>query len=254
MKVRALIVDDERPARKKIRHFLDQDPEMEVIGECENGTQAVGFLRNSEADLIFLDVQMPLLDGFGVLKRTRDFLLPVVIFVTAYEEYAVKAFKASATDYLLKPFTRRRFEEALRKAKEQIKQKHHMGPVEEMIELLEKLQSKNNYLQRLAIKTDHGITLLPCAQIEWMESEDNYILVHAGKEVHMVRESMNAMERSLNPTRFLRIHRRFLVNVDRIVELLQHGECTIVLQNGTKLPVSRRFKEKVKRFLVQNET
>jgi two-component system, LytTR family, response regulator len=251
LKLSAVIIDDEKPARRKIRHFLELDPEIEVIGECENGHEALDFIRKTPADLLFLDVQMPLIDGFALLKRSRSGRFAAVIFVTAYDEYAVKAFEANAVDYLLKPFTRRRFEEALRKVKQQIWQKRNSEPAEQAIAVIKKLQEENRYLQHLAIKSNHGIALLQCERVDWMETEDNYILVHSGNRTHLIRESMNAMEQALDPARFLRIHRRIIVNVDRIREIRQQGHSSLILQDGSVLPVSRRLKERVKRFLLK---
>lgn len=249
MKLRTLIVDDERPARKKIRHFLETDSEIEVVGECENGQEAIASIRTERPDLLFLDIQMPLMDGFHLLKRSGVKRPYFVIFVTAYDEYAVKAFEANAADYLLKPFTRKRFDEALRKVKQQIRLQRNSEPAEQVIAILQTLQAKPEYLQRLAVKSNRGIIFVQCNQIDWIESEDNYILVHTGKETHMIRESMNAIERELDPTRFLRIHRRILVNTDRIREMQPHRHTHLILQDGSLLPVSRRLKEKVKRFL-----
>ncbi|MCI0416919.1 response regulator [bacterium] len=249
MKLRTLIVDDESPARKRIRHFLELDSEIELIGECENGQDALAWIRTYKPDILFLDIQMPLMDGFNLLKRSgleRQFS---VIFITAYDEYAVKAFEANAADYLLKPFTRKRFEEALRKVKQQIRLKRNSEPAEQAMALLQTLQKENEYLQRIAVKSTRGIIFVSCNQVDWIESEDNYILVHAGKETHIIRESMNAIEQALDPARFLRIHRRILVNTDRIREMQPQRQTHLILQNGTALPVSRRLKEKVKRFL-----
>ena len=253
MKLRTLIVDDEAPARKKIRHFLEQDSEIEVIGECENGQDALESIHGKKPDLLFLDIQMPMMDGFALLKRSGSERPSAVVFVTAYDEYAVKAFEANAADYLLKPFTRKRFEEALRKVKQQIRQMRNSEPAEQAIALLQEFQKGNGYLQRLAVKTDRGIAFLQCDEIDWIESEDNYILVHAGKQSHLVRESLNAIERALDPSRFVRIHRRILVNADRIREMHPQRHASMVLQDGSILPVSRRLKERVKRSLLKRE-
>ncbi len=249
MKLRTLIVDDEEPARKKIRYFLESDSEIEVIGECGNGQEALISIRGKKPDILFLDIQMPLMDGFHLLKRSGLERPYAVIFVTAYDEYAVKAFEANAADYLLKPFTRKRFEEALRKVKQQIQLKRNSEPAEQAIAILQTLQKETGYLQRLAVKSSRGIIFVPCGQIDWIESEDNYVLVHTGKETHVIRESMQAMEQALDPSHFLRIHRRILVNTDRIREMHPQRHTHLVLQDGSMLPVSRRLKEKVKRFL-----
>jgi two-component system LytT family response regulator len=249
LKLRTLIVDDEAPARKKIRHFLEFDSEIEVIGECENGQDALASIRIKRPDILFLDIQMPMMNGFHLLKRSGMERPYAVIFVTAYDEYAVKAFEANASDYLLKPFTRKRFDEALRKVKQQIQLQRNSEPAEQAIAILHTLNKKPEYLERLPVKSNRGIIFVQCNHIDWIESEDNYILVHTGKETHMIRESMNAIEQALDPSRFLRIHRRILVNADRIREMHPQRHTHLVLQDGSLLPVSRRLKEKVKRFL-----
>jgi two-component system LytT family response regulator len=254
LKLRTLIVDDERPARQRIRHFLELDSEIEVIGECEDGRDALESIRRKKPDLVFLDIQMPVMDGFAVLKRSSPERPPALIFVTAYDEYAVKAFEANAADYLLKPYTRKRFDEALAKVKRQIRLANNAKPIDQAIELLEKIQTKQRYLQRLAVKSNRGIIFVNCEEIDWIESEDNYILVHAGKQTHVIRESMNAIEQALDPSRFLRIHRRILVNADRIREMRPRAQTSLLLQDGSILPVSRRLKEKVKRFLLKRSS
>jgi two-component system, LytTR family, response regulator len=248
LKLRAIIVDDEKPARDKIRYFLELDSDIEIIAECESGHDALQTIRSKSPDLLFLDIQMPLMDGFSLLKRSGSKRPPVVIFVTAYDEYAVKAFETNAADYLLKPFTRKRFETALRKVKEQIRQKSNPDYTEQARAVLQQLQNENRYIQRIAVKTDHEISFLRCDQIDWIESEDNYVIVHSGKQSHMIRESMNSMEQSLNPCHFLRIHRGILVNVDRIREM--RGS-SLILEDGSALPVSRRMKPKVKQFFLK---
>jgi two-component system, LytTR family, response regulator len=250
LKLRALIVDDEKPARDKIRYFLELDPDIEIIGESESGNDALQIIRAKSPDLLFLDIQMPLMDGFALLKRSGSKRPPVVIFVTAYDEYAVRAFETNAVDYLLKPFTRKRFEAALRKVKEQIHKKSIPDSAEQAFAVLRQLQNENKYIQRIAIKSDHEISFLRCDQIDWIESEDNYVLVHSGKQTHMIRESMNSMEQSLNPTHFLRIHRGTLVNVDRIREMRGNS---LILEDGSSLSVSRRMKPKVLHFFMKKQ-
>ncbi|MCI0616879.1 LytTR family DNA-binding domain-containing protein, partial [bacterium] len=188
--------------------------------------------------------------GFALLKRSGSKRPPVVIFVTAYDEYAVKAFETNAVDYLLKPFTRKRFEAALRKVKEQIHKKSIPDSAEQAFAVLRQLQNENKYIQRIAVKSDHEISFLRCEQIDWIESEDNYVLVHSGKHTHMIRESMNSMEQSLNPAHFLRIHRGTLVNVDRIREM--RGS-SLILEDGSSLSVSRRMKPKVLHFFMKKQ-
>jgi two-component system, LytTR family, response regulator len=235
MKLRTLIIDDEPPARKKIRHFLEADSEIEVVGECENGHQALESIKTQKPDLLFLDIQMPHLDGLDLLKQIGRKPPCAVIFVTAYDQYAIDAFDVSATDYLLKPFTRKRFEEAVAKVKQQVSR-----------------QSESTYTDRIAIKSDTGIFLLACRHIDWIESEDNYVVIHAGQKSFLVRDSIRALESSLDPAHFVRIHRRILLNADRVQELFPRGTNFVILHNGTKLPVSRRLKQKAKSILFKS--
>lgn len=235
MKLRTLIIDDEPPARKKIRHFLEADSEIEVIGECENGHQALESIKTKSPDLLFLDIQMPHMDGLGLLKHIGSKRPCAVIFVTAYDEYAIDAFDVSATDYLLKPFTRKRFEEAVAKVKQQ---------------MMKPLQPAHNS-DRIAIKSDNGVFLLKCNQVDWIESQDNYVVIHSGQKTFLNRDSITATENSLDPNQFVRIHRRVLINADRVQTIFPNGENCVILHNGTKLPVSRRLKQKVKSALLK---
>ena len=253
MSLRVLIVDDEKPSRDKIRYFLHLDSEIEIIGECATGEDALACIRKLAPDLLFLDIQMPVIDGFALLKRLRSGRAPAVIFVTAYDEYAVKAFDASAVDYLLKPFTRKRFEQALQRVKQRILEQKGFQPVEAALAALKKLQQQNTCLERIPVRSSHGISFVRADQIDWIESEDNYVSIHCGKQTHLIRESMKALERALDPSRFLRIHRRILLNVDRIRELRAHHPAEVVLLDGSVLPISRRLKEKVKRFLLKKQ-
>jgi len=253
MKLRALIVDDEAPARKKIRHFLEMDPEIGWIGECADGQEALKSMQQHDANLLFLDVQMPLIDGFTFLKRSGKERTFHVIFVTAYDEYALKAFEESAADYLLKPFIRKRFEDAVRKVKQQIHLKQQAEPLEQAMAILNQVQEKSSYLQRIAIKQNQAITFLSCRDIDWIESKDNYVLIHAAKKEHLIRETLNVLERLLDPAGFLRVHRRILVNTECISEMRQSSGTQVILKNGSALPVSRRLKDKVKRFLLNRK-
>jgi two-component system LytT family response regulator len=250
LSLRALIIDDEKLARDKIRYFLQSDSEIEIVGECASGVEALTCIRKQAPDLLFLDIQMPVVDGFDLLKRLRSGHSPAVIFVTAYDEYAVKAFDASAMDYLLKPFTRKRFEQALHRVKRRILEQRNYAPLETAIEALKKLRKQ--YLERIAIKSDESMMFLRCDQIDWIQSEDNYVSVHSAKEVYLVRESLKALERSLDPSTFLRIHRRIVVNIDRIRQMQEHPP-KVILVDGSSLPVSRRLKQKVKRLLFKKQ-
>jgi two-component system LytT family response regulator len=247
LKIRAVIVEDESLARERIRHLLTNDNQIEIIGEYATGSDAVNAIQRDKPDLLFLDIQMPGMDGFSLLKQISP-RIPHVIFVTAFDDYAVKAFEVNAMDYILKPFTRKRFEEALRRMKARFAQNPDSGLAKRVEAFLEQLQAKQDYLKRLAIKTESGVLLVKIGEIDWIESDDNYIRIHCGKSHHLMRETISALEKRLDPERFLRIHRRLIVNVDRIKQLFpwfQRSYC-VLLQDGTKLPVGRNYKEKLK--------
>ena len=247
MKIRTLIVDDEPLGRERIRTLLAGDPEIEVIGECPDGRQAITAIEQRNPDLVFLDVQMPEVNGFGVLEAICCERMPVIIFVTAYDRYAVQAFEVHALDYLLKSYDRERFSAAVQRAKEEIQRSRKGVLNERLAELLENLQTKKNRLTRLVIKSAGRIVFLRVEEIDWVEAADNYVRVHAGKESHLIRETLQSLEKRLDSGKFLRIHRSFLVNFDRIRELqpIFHGDYTVKLADGTELTLSRNYREKL---------
>lgn len=243
--IRSVIVDDERLARQRIRRMLSDTPDFEVLAEFENSRQALEFLEENAADLLFLDVQMPGLDGFALLEALGPERMPVVIFVTAYDEYALRAFEVHAFDYLLKPFDQPRFEKALERARQ------HLGAEsrnnERLLNLLNELKHRNREPARFAIKTPGRVFFVRQEDIDWMEAADNYVNLHVGSETHLIRETMNSLEQRLDPRRFLRIHRSTIVNADRIKELRPwfHGEYVVLLKDSTELTLSRTYREKI---------
>ena len=247
MKIRTLIVDDEPLGRERIRTLLASDPEIEVIGECADGRQAITAIEQRNPDLVFLDVQMPEVDGFSVLEAICSECMPVIIFVTAYDRYAVQAFEVHALDYLLKSYDRERFSAAVQRAKEEIQRSREGVLNERLVGLLENLQTKKDRLTRLVIKSAGRIVFLRVEEIDWIEAADNYVRVHAGKESHLIRETLQSLEKRLDPGKFLRIHRSFLVNLDRIRELrpIFHGDYAVKLADGTELTLSRNYREKL---------
>ena len=247
MKIRTLIVDDEPLGRERIRTLLAGDPEIEVIGECPDGRRAITGIEERKPDLVFLDVQMPEVDGFGVLEAISAERMPVIIFVTAYDRYAVKAFEVHALDYLLKSFDRERFRAAVQRAKEEIRRSREGVLNERVAGLLEDLQKKKDRLTRLVIKSAGRIVFLRVEEIDWVQAADNYARVHAGKESHLIRETLQSLEKRLDPGKFLRIHRGSLVNLDRIRELqpIFHGDYAVKLMDGTELTLSRNYREKL---------
>ena len=247
MKIRTLIVDDEPLGRERIRTLLAGDPEIEVIGECPDGRQAITAIVQRNPDLVFLDVQMPEVDGFSVLEAICGERMPAIVFVTAYDRYAVRAFEVHALDYLLKSFDRERFAAALQRAKETIRRSREGALNERLAGLIEDLEAKKDRLTRLVIKSAGRIAFLRVEEIDWIEAADNYVRVHAGKEAHLIRETLQSMEKRLDPTRFLRIHRSSLVNLERIRELrpVFHGDYLVRLTDGTELTLSRSYRDKL---------
>ena len=250
-KIRAVIVEDEPLGRERIRTLLRGDREIEIAGECANGREAVATIAKLKPDLVFLDVQMPEMDGFEVLESIDSEAMPVIIFVTAYDQYAVKAFQVHAIDYLLKSFDRERFEQALRRAKAEIAngRKEELG--ERLAALLEDLQQQRARPERLVVRSGGRILFLRVEEIDWVAAADNYVCLHAGRETHLLRETMAGLEQRLDPEKFLRIHRSTIVNLDRIQDLkpLFHGDYVVRLRDGTELVLSRTYREKLEKPL-----
>ncbi len=247
MKIRTLIVDDEPLGRQRIRTLLADDCDVEVVGECSDGTQAVSAIERLRPDLVYLDIQMPEVDGFAVLDRIASERMPTIIFVTAYDRYAVQAFKVHALDYLLKSFDRERFQDSLRRAKDQIKNSREGLWSERLVGLLEDLQVQRKRLTRLVVRSAGRIVFLPVEEIDWLEAADNYVRIHVNRESHLIRETLQSLEARLDPLKFLRIHRSTVVNFDRIMQLqpLFHGDYLVRLKDGTELTLSRNYKVKL---------
>ncbi len=241
--IRAIIIDDEPLSCRKIRRMLQNDPDIEVIGECKNGNQAVAAIKQKNPDLIFLDVQMPEMNGFEVLEALDPSEMPIVIFVTAYDRYALKAFDFFPLDYLLKPFARTRFEQTLARAKAQFQK----GPDGSIREVLMELRKQSRSVDRLMVKSAGRILFLQTYEIDWIEAKRRYVYLHVGKEKHLFRASISQMGLQLNPKKFFRISRGAMINLDRTRELQQmfHGDYLALLQNGITLRFSRRYRAKL---------
>jgi two-component system LytT family response regulator len=247
--IRTLIVDDELAGRDGIRHLLAVDPEIVVAGECANGRDAAAAIRDDAPDLVFLDVQMPELDGFEVLREVGVERAPAIVFVTAFDQYALRAFDVHAIDYLLKPFTDERFRQSLERAKLQVRH----GRLGELSQKLAALlghgepsrAARAPYLDRLLVKSGGKVTLLPVGEIEWIDAEGDYVRIHVGKTWHLLRETMKNLEGQLDATRFVRIHRSTIVNLEKVKELQPffRGEYVVVLHNGTTLKLSRGYRD-----------
>lgn len=252
MRIRTLIVDDEPLARQRLRRLLEADSDITILGECGDGEHAVAELQKQRPDLVFLDVQMPVLDGFGVLHALDDMPMPVVIFVTAHDRYALKAFEVHAFDYLLKPYDKSRFTSALERAKAQVRQGNATHLNERLQELLHAVTPTNGgHKSRLMVKSDGRIYFVRVDDIDWIEAAGNYVRLHVGKEQYLLRESLSALEKQLDPARFVRVHRSTIVHLERIRELQPafHGDYVIVLRDGTELALSRSCREKLEEVL-----
>jgi len=245
--IRAVIVDDEPLGRTLIREMLRSDPEIEIAGECSNGSEAINMIGNLHPDLVFLDVQMPEIDGFAVLAALEAARLPMIVFVTAYDQYAVQAFEVHAVDYLLKPFDRERFQRSLQRAKAQLRLERRSDVSERILALLEERKLKTKYLERVVIKANGRVFFLKTSEIDWIEAAGNYVSLHVKKESYLLRETIGGMESQLDPATFPRIHRSQIVNLDRIRELRpwSHGEYHVILHDGTQLTLSRTYRERL---------
>jgi two-component system LytT family response regulator len=250
-KIRALIVDDEPLARERILDLLADDAEVEVVGECGDGMAALAAIERHRPDLLFLDVQMPELDGFGVLEAIDETKAPVIIFVTAYDQYALRAFEVHALDYLLKPFDRERFDKALQRAKHQIARERAGAVNQELVALLTRLKARPKPLERLVIKSAGRVFFLRAEEIDWIEAAANYVKLHVGKESHLLRETINGLAAKLDPDKFLRIHRSTIINLERVKELQPwfHGDYVVILKDGTQLTSSRNYREQLHKLL-----
>ena len=246
MTIRTLIVDDEPLARDRVRRFLRDETDVEIVGECGNGTEAIEAINRERPDLVFLDIQMPEKTGFEVIKSLGAKRLPTIIFVTAYDQYALQAFEVHALDYLLKPFNRERIKRALTRAREHIEHKRYGNLDERLHSLIADLRVEKKYLDRLVVKAVGRVFFLKTDEIDWIEAAGNYVKLHVGRESHMIRETMNGIEAKLDPSKFLRIHRSTVVNIDRIKELhpMFSGDYAVILRNGTELALSRNYRER----------
>jgi len=254
--IKALIVDDEPLARRSIRLLLDRDDDIEIAGECDNGTAAVELVRNDRPDLVFLDIQMPGMSGFDMLEAlSKQDTLPVIIFVTAFDEHAIRAFEFNALDYLLKPFSDERFERSIERAKAQLAQQEINDLSKKLLALAENLKSESlppvekggEYTSRFMIKAGGRISFVKAEEVDWIEAADYYVKLHVGRKGHLIRETMNELEKKMDPRLFARIHRSTIVNIDRIKELHPYfnGHYIVILDDGTKLKLSRSRRDQL---------
>lgn len=243
MQLSALIVDDEPMARRRIRDLLSERPEITVQGECGDGGEAVNAIRAQRPDIVFMDVQMPVMGGFDAIAQLEKNELPEIVFTTAHDEFALQAFEVHAVDFLLKPYERARFFSALDAASARARAGRNV--VSEMSTLLTQLRDRSEGVDRIPIKTDGRIIFVDIESIDWIEAANNYAAIHVGAKAHMVRETMTKLAARLPADRFLRINRSTIINASCIRELKPkfHGDYTVVLKNGTKLSLSRTHRD-----------
>jgi len=242
-----LIVDDEPLAREGLRMWLAADQDISAIHEAKDGRQAVAAIRTVRPDLVFLDVQMPEMDGFSVVREMGE-QMPAVVFVTAHDQHAIQAFEINAIDYLLKPVIRDRFDQALERAKLRMRVRPGEEVNRQIIGLLETIVSPQRHVRRLAIRSGGKTVFVDVNDVDWIEAAENYVQLHCGQAGHLLHVPMNTLEKSLDPEIFLRVHRCIMVNVSRIKELQSgiHGEYVITLENGTRVRSGRTYNEKLK--------
>lgn len=254
-RIRTVIVDDEPIARRGLRTQLAAEKDFEIVAECRSGREAVAVIQQTAPDLVFLDVQMPELDGFEVIEAISAERMPAVIFVTAYDKYALRAFDVHAIDYLLKPFDVERFSRALQRARQQVERRSIQDLSQRLKGLLDDLQTAptRKYAERLVIKTSGRIFFLSTAEIDWIEAADNYVRIHSGRDEHLLRETMSSLEKRLDPDQFMRIHRSRIVNIRRVKELqpLFRGEYEVRLEDGTRLESGRGYRANLQQLFGQ---
>ena len=250
MQIKALIVDDEPLARDRIRELLKDHPEIEVIAEAKNGQEAIDAVVNQNPDLVFLDVQMPDLDGFDVLQKLNVERLPLIIFVTAYDQHALRAFDVHAVDYLTKPFDRQRFAEAIAQAKVVMKGAKEPDTAH-ILSMLQELRAGSRYLERFAIKNAETVFFVRAADVDAIEAEGNYVRLNLAGSSHLLRDTLNNVESQVNPRMFVRIHRRTIVNIDRVkeVQTWARGEYRVVLFTGAHYTLSRGYRQHFEKFI-----
>jgi two-component system LytT family response regulator len=244
-KIRTLVVDDEPVARARLLSLLGDEPDIEVVGECASGPQAVSVIAETSPDLMFLDVQMPEMDGFELARALGPERMPAVVFVTAFDQYALRAFEIHALDYLLKPFSAQRFKSALTHARDQLSQRQAKTLGRQLLALIPEIRRREPSVDRLVVKSSGRVYFVRTADIDWCEAAGNYVCLHVGEQSHLVRETMAHLESQLDPQQFVRIHRCTIVNVDRIQELRSsfNGEHVVLLRSGMRLTLSRGYRD-----------
>ncbi len=249
--IRALIVDDEPLPRERIRALLEPHGEIEVVGECEDGEEAVTAIEAESPDLVFLDIQMPELDGFEVVSALRSEQLPAIIFVTAYDEYAIKAIEVDAIDYLLKPVSPERFEQALERATSRLATDATPESNSKLFDFLDRVRAERGFVKRFVVRKGSKLSFVRIADVDWIDVTSNYIRLHVAGTRHLVRQTLKSVEGQLDPDVFIRVHRSIIINVDRVesVEPHLHGEYEVAMQDGTRFTTSRSYSSRLRALL-----
>jgi two-component system, LytTR family, response regulator len=246
MAVRTVIVDDEELGRRRLSALLKSEADIEIVAECGDAASAYDAIAREKPDLLLLDIQMPGQDGFTVIEALEEEQRPAVVFVTAYDQYALRAFEAQALDYLLKPFNRARFQKVMQRVRLQIARKQRDEVDERLASLIKQVRGPGKYLGRIVIRSSGRVLFLHVDDVDWFEACANYVQLHVGKECHLLRGTMNALEKQLDPDKFVRIHRSTIVRIDRIKELLSSfdGDYVVILRDGTRLSLSRGYRHR----------
>ena len=249
-RLQVLVVDDEKWARRRIASLLEDEPDVKIVGEAANGEDAVTGILELRPDLVFLDIQMDGMDGFEVIDAVGIERMPMVVFATAYDNYAVRAFETHAVDYLLKPIDKDRFRDALDRARHEISQKRS-SPAPQLEALLEELRTRSGYLKRIGVSSAGRISIVRAADVSWFEAAGNYIKLHVGDREHLTRQTMKELQSRLDPEQFVRVHRSAIVNLDRVRELQPwfRGEQVLILDDGTRVTIGRRYRNELVRLL-----
>jgi two-component system LytT family response regulator len=251
VRLSVLVVDDEPIAREGLKLLLARQPQVESVSEARNGREATALIREQRPDLVLLDVQMPRTDGFAVVHSVGVERMPPIIFVTAHDQYAIRAFEIAAIDYLLKPVTEERFELAFKRAMERLRGAPHEDATKQLMAMLDAIANPPRQLERFAVRSGENTLFVPINEVDWIEAFQNYVRVHAGPATHLVHVPMNTLEGVLDSNRFLRIHRSYIVNVRRIAQLwsMAHGQYAVELKSGQRLQSGRTYNERIRRAL-----
>jgi len=250
MKMRTLIVDDEPLARERISDLLQGEKDIHIVAECNNGKEALRIISGQEIDLVFLDIQMPELDGIRLLEKLPEGNVPLIVFTTAFDSFAVKAFELNAVDYLLKPFTKKRFQESLSRAQQKMGSDDKDLYLSQMLTTIRSVVDKQQYADKVVVKSEGKVRFIPTREIQWVESDANYLKIHTTNESPQIRDTMTNFSKKLDPAIFLRLHRTVIVNTEHIKELKPwfNDEYVAILRNGTQLPIGRTYRKTVNEF------